>query len=206
MSLHYARLKEHTLGLECFILAWMADAEGLARKFKILAGVLDERTRRLVAVAEAEALGFGGVTAVALASGLSRGTMIRGIAGLKTAPKAAHGQRVRRKGAGRNRTIEQLVEPVTRGDPEFPLRCTCKSVRRLAAELKRTGHQTKSSDGGRVTAPGGLQPTGQSEDFERLVAPGSGCPVSPYQRQNPGISSRPSTRHFRGHKEERTGW
>jgi len=131
----------------------MPDAEaGLAHKFEVLARVLDERTRRLVAAAEAEALGFGGVTAVAQASGLSRGTVIRGMAELKVAPKPTRGQRIRRKGAGRKKTIDQdatlkrdlesLVEPVTRGDPESPLRWTCKSVRQLAAELKRMGHQT----------------------------------------------------------------
>jgi len=89
---------------------------------------------------------------VAQASGLSRGTVIRGIAELKVAPKPARGQRIRRSGAGRKRTIDQdatlkrdlesLVEPVTRGDPESPLRWTCKSVRQLAAELKRMKHQT----------------------------------------------------------------
>jgi transposase len=130
----------------------MPDAEGLARKFEVLSRVLDERTRRLVAAAEAEAIGFGGVTAVAQASGLSRGTVIRGLAEIKTAPKPARGQRIRRKGAGRKRTVDQdatlkrdleaLVEPVSRGDPESPLRWTCKSVRQLATELKRTGHHT----------------------------------------------------------------
>jgi Rhodopirellula transposase DDE domain len=130
----------------------MPEAGGLAHKFDVLARVLDERTRRLVAAAEAEALGFGGVTAVAQASGLSRGTVIRGMAELKTAPKPARGQRIRRKGAGRKRTVDQdatlkrdlesLVEPVTRGDPESPLRWTCKSVRQLAAQLNRLGHQT----------------------------------------------------------------
>ena len=130
----------------------MPDAGGLAHKFDILARVLDERTRRLVAAAEAEALGFGGVTAVAKASGLSRGTVIRGMAELKTAPKPGRGQRIRRKGAGRKRTVDQdptlerdlesLVEPVTRGDPESPLRWTCKSVRQLAAQLDRVGHKT----------------------------------------------------------------
>jgi len=130
----------------------MPDVEGLTRKFEVLAHVLDERTRRLVAAAEAQAIGFGGVTAVAQASGLSRGTVIRGMAEIKTAPKPARGQRIRRKGAGRKRTVDQdttlkrdleaLVEPVTRGDPESPLRWTCKSVRQLATELKRTGHHT----------------------------------------------------------------
>ena len=67
----------------------MPDVEGLVRKFEVLARVLDERTRRLVAAAEAEAIGFGGVTAVAQASGLSRGTVMRGMAEIKTAPKPA---------------------------------------------------------------------------------------------------------------------
>src|SRR5208283_5009505 len=116
----------------------MPDAEGLARKFEVLARVLDERTRRLVAAAEAEAIGFGGVTAVAQASGLSRGTVIRGMAEVKITSNPVRGQRIRRKGAGRKRTVDQdatlkrdleaLVEPVTRGDPESPLRWTCKSV------------------------------------------------------------------------------
>jgi len=78
--------------------------------------------------------------------------VIRGIAELKTAPKSTRRQRIRRKGAGRKRTIDQdatlkrdleaLVEPVTRGHPETPLRWTCKSVRQLAVELQRMGHQT----------------------------------------------------------------
>jgi len=130
----------------------MPDAEILVRKFEVLAAVLDERTRRLVAAAEAKAIGFGGVTLVAQASGLSRGTVIRGIAELKTAPTPTRAQRIRRRGAGRSRAVdrdatlkrdlEALVEPVTRGDPESALRWTCASVRQLAAELNRMGHQT----------------------------------------------------------------
>ena len=130
----------------------MPDAGSLTRKFEVLARVLDERTRRLVAAAEAQAIGFGGVTAVARASGLSRGTVIRGMAELKTAPKPSRGQRIRRKGAGRKRTVDQdatlkrdleaLVEPTTRGDPESPLRWTCKSVRQLASQLNKAGHRT----------------------------------------------------------------
>ena len=130
----------------------MSAVDTLSRKFEALSRVLDERTRRLVAAAEAAAIGFGGVTTVARASGLSRGTVIRGIAELESAPKPTRSQRIRRKGAGRKRTVdydatlkrdlEALVEPVTRGDPETPLRWTCKSVRQLAAELQRLGHQT----------------------------------------------------------------
>src|ERR1035441_4322310 len=138
--------------MECSILALMPAAEALSRKFDVLTRVLDERTRRLVAAAEASAIGYGGVTLVAQASGLSRGTVIRGIADLQTLPKLARSQRIRRRGAGRKRTVDQdatlkrdqetLVEPVTRGHPETPLRWTCKSVRQLAAELQRMGHQT----------------------------------------------------------------
>ncbi len=78
--------------------------------------------------------------------------VFRGLAELKTAPQSGRGQRIRRKGAGRKRTVDQdptlerdlesLVEPVTRGDPESPLRWTCKSVRQLAALLDRMGHKT----------------------------------------------------------------
>jgi hypothetical protein len=130
----------------------MTDAAAIQRKFEALARMVDERTRRLVAAAEALAVGFGGVSLVARASGLSRGTVTRGLAELKAGPKPAGGERIRRKGAGRKRTVEQdptlkrdlevLVEPVTRGHPETPLRWTCKSVRQLAAELQGKGHQT----------------------------------------------------------------
>jgi len=102
----------------------------------------------LVAAAEAEAIGFDGVTAVAQASGLSRGTVIRGLAEIKTAPKPARGQRIRRKGAGRKRTVDQdatlkrdleaLVEPVTRGDQAIGYRTPARghhTSHRMVAEL-----------------------------------------------------------------------
>src|SRR5229473_5158277 len=170
----------------------MPDAAALANKFEVLARVLDERTRRLVAAAEAEAMGFGGISAVAEASGLSRGTVIRGIAELKTATKPARGQRIRRKGAGRKRAVDQdatlvedlerLVEPLTRGDPESALRWTCKSVRKLAEELNQQGHQVShqfvsellhelgySLQANRKTREGGDQPD-RNAQFEHLNA------------------------------------
>ena len=141
----------------------MPDGEtGLVSKFKLLARVLDERARRLVAAAEAESMGFGGVTAVARASGLSRGTVIRGIAELKIAPKAVRGQRIRRKGAGRKRTIDQdaslkrdlesLVEPVTRGDPESS--ATLDLQERAAIGRRTQAHEApnQSSHGGGTSA------------------------------------------------------
>lgn len=110
--------------------------------------------RRLVAAAESEAFGYGGVTVVAGATGVSRRAITQGMKELRQpAPVEDAGAmhaRVRRKGAGRKpiaekdptlvRDLDRLVEPVTRGDPESPLRWTCKSVRKLAQELRQEGH------------------------------------------------------------------
>lgn len=126
----------------------------IQRRFSSLSPFLDERMRRLVAAAESEVIGYGGVTAVARATGVSRRAITEGMKELnqrkrarKTPPAQA---RIRREGAGRKRTVEKdpglvkdldrLVDPVTRGDPESPLRWTCKSVRRLAEELQQEGH------------------------------------------------------------------
>lgn len=108
--------------------------------------------RRLWAAAESAAQGRGGISLVARASHVSRRAIGTGLSELKQKPdRAAHpGLPVRRKGGGRKKTVtkdpvllrdlEKLVEPVTRGDPESPLRWTCKSVRKLAEELRRMGH------------------------------------------------------------------
>ena len=78
-------------------------------------------------------------------------------------------------------------------------------VQECATVGRRTpahGTPDQSPDGGRTTAPDGLQPTGQSKDPGRFFPPSTGCAVSPYQRQNPGIPSRPPARHFGGHKKK----
>ena len=127
----------------------MVDLAGIKKRFSVLSRLLDERSRRLVAGAESLALEHGGISAVSRATGISRPVIRQGIAELKS-PETALTGRVRRPGAGRKRIaekdaailrdLEKLVEPVTRGDPESPLRWTCKSVRRLAEELNRQGH------------------------------------------------------------------
>jgi transposase len=122
-------------------------------RFRSLAPFLDERMRRLVAASESKAIGYGGVSLVAKATGVSRRAITEGMKELKksTSQKIQVGQaRIRRRGAGRKRTVDKdsslledldrLVDPVTRGDPESPLRWTCKSVRRLAEELQHEGH------------------------------------------------------------------
>jgi Rhodopirellula transposase DDE domain len=124
--------------------------EAIAQRFRLLAPVLDERRRRLLAAAEAVALGWGGIARVARATGMSPRVIGEGVAELR-APDPLPVGRVRRPGGGRKRAIdtdptlladlERLVDPVTRGDPESPLRWTSKSVRTLAAELGRLGHR-----------------------------------------------------------------
>src|ERR671919_2928444 len=128
--------------------------QAIAAKFASLEPLLDERTRRLWAAAEARALGRGGIARVAEATGLSRATIRAGLRDLDTPlPADAHqamSERLRRPGGGRRslvdgdprllRVLEGLVDPVTRGDPMSPLRWTCKSAAQLAAALQTQGH------------------------------------------------------------------
>jgi hypothetical protein len=129
----------------------MNEHERIAERYAQVAAILDERGRRAVAAAEALAYGRGGITAVARATGLARGVITLGLKELRgTIPSAAPG-RSRRPGGGRKRldvsdpsvraALERLVEPVSRGDPESPLRWTSKSVRKLAAALGDRGHR-----------------------------------------------------------------
>jgi len=119
----------------------------LANKFAALLPHLDEKQRRLCAAAEARALGHGGITRVAQASGLSRPTIYQGLRDLDQPPIPG---RVRRPGGGRpsiqardptlHAALDAMIEPDTRGDPTSPLRWTCKSTRQLAAALTAQGH------------------------------------------------------------------
>ncbi len=127
----------------------MNDEAAIGVRYAAVAPLLDERARRLVAGAEALALGRGGISAVARATGLARTTVQRGVRDVQAGAAALKG-RVRREGAGRPRAVvrdetlqrdlEALIEPTSRGDPESPLRWTTKSVRKLAEELQRQGH------------------------------------------------------------------
>jgi hypothetical protein len=123
--------------------------ERIRRKFLLLQQALDERSRRLWAATEAMEFGWGGITAVAVATGLSATTISTGLAELRGG-NISEGARVRRPGGGRKSvsehdpalvpTLEGLVEPTTRGDPESPLRWTIKSTRVLAEELTQQAH------------------------------------------------------------------
>ena len=127
--------------------------ERIRRKFQALEVVLDERSRRQWAASEARELGYGGVSAVSHATGCARDTIrlgMRELAHRELHPDELTADRLRKPGGGRKQhaqadpflvsALEALVEPLTRGDPESPLRWTCKSTRRLADELSRGGH------------------------------------------------------------------
>jgi DDE family transposase len=133
----------------------MHDAKVIARirrKYQALRPEMDERMRRQWAAAEARELGWGGVSAVACATRLSRTTITAGLRelDLSQTQRSLESLRVRRPGGGRRSlaesdpqlwaALEGLVEPLTRGDPDSPLRWTCKSTRRLADELTRRKH------------------------------------------------------------------
>lgn len=133
-------------------------------KYAAIADDLDERARRRWAAAEARSLGWGGITLVAAATGISDRTIRTGIKELDD-PNAAPINRQRREGGGRKasevrqpelrRALDALIEPVTRGDPMSPLRWTCKSTHTLATELRRQGFDVGSNTVSRLLRSAG---------------------------------------------------
>ena len=130
----------------------------IGQRWKVMHAALDERQRRLLVAVEAKVLGRGGITAVAVATGVSRSTIMAGLNEIEAMQTnkatqqepAALSTRTRRAGAGRKSAAVKdetlvadllaLVDPVTRGDPQSALRWTCKSLRALSDELKTRGH------------------------------------------------------------------
>jgi hypothetical protein len=120
----------------------------LSKKFAIVMPHLNEKQRRLLLAAEAKMIGWGGVSKVAKASGISRVTVHKAVAEIENQTIIA--ERIRKPGGGRKDIaeyypgildkLESLVDPVTRGDPMSPLRWTCKSTRHLSQELTRKGY------------------------------------------------------------------
>ena len=147
-------------------------------KYATLRQVLDERTRRFWAGTEARALGYGGQTIVAEATGISRSTINIGLREIKEEVHGAKGKRIRISGGGRKcltdldpqvkSDLESLVGPTTRGDPESSLRWTCKSTRQLSEALKKKGHKI-----GRQAVARLLHNTGYSLQGNRKTREGS---------------------------------
>jgi hypothetical protein len=156
----------------------MIDVEGIRQRFSAVSPFLNERGRRVLAAAEAAAAGYGGIAAVTAATGIAASTIGRGLRELSQPQEL---DRVRRLGGGRKTTAEKdatllsdlgaLVEPSSRGDPESPLRWTCKSVRRLAEELQSQGHRV-----GRTLVSELLDTMGYSLQGNRKTLEGSDHP------------------------------
>jgi transposase len=153
----------------------------LHQKYQALAPFMDERFLRRWAASEAQALGWGGASAVTQATGISRTTIRSGIAELhRSTPDSSPG-RIRKPGAGRPRLSERnprllddlhaLLEPATRGDPEAPLLWTSKSTRNLADELVDLGHEVSHDTIGRL-----LEEIGYSLQANRKTLEGKDHP------------------------------
>src|SRR5919202_4330309 len=158
----------------------MIDPDGIRQRYAALSSILDERGRRLLVAAEARAAGYGGFAAVWRATGFATSTMGRGLRELAEAPTLAAG-RVRRAGGGRKpvveadpdlmRDLKALVEPTARGDPEGPLRWTCKSLRRLADELQAQGHRISRTLVGELLHGLGFSPQANAKTHEGVSHP-----------------------------------
>jgi hypothetical protein len=128
----------------------VVDERAIGERYRLLnaQGVLDERTRRLWAAAEARSAGYGGLAAVVRATGIAESTVLRGLADLDSEQRPVPGKVRRHPGRtpilerepGLAEDLERLVDPVTRGDPESPLRWTSKSGAKLAEALREMGH------------------------------------------------------------------
>jgi hypothetical protein len=167
-------------------------------KFEALAPVMDERLTRLWAAAEAEAYGRGGPAAVTKATGILGKRILAGrrdLAALRASPptEPAQEQRIRKPGAGRKRledtqpglveALDALIDPSTRGDPESPLRWTCKSTRRLAEELTTQGFQISPTKVGELLAADGYSLQGNSKTREGSQHPDRNAQFERISRQ-----------------------
>lgn len=159
------------------------DTSQIAQRYNLIKWALDERLRRLVAAAEAKVLGHGGISAVAECTGVSRRSIHAGLKELEVSQfQESEGKaRIRRPGAGRKSVLEidstlqsdleLLIEPVTRGDPESPLRWTCKSLRTLADELGRQGHKVSHTHIGKLLVSLGYSLQGNKKTLEGTSHP-----------------------------------
>ena len=164
----------------------MQDAQVIARiqtKYKSLEPEMDERMQRQWAASEAREVGWGGITAVARATGISRTTITVGLRELMLPEeeRMREAGRIRRPGGGRKpvteidpgilAALEALIQPTTRGDPESPLRWTCKSTENLAKELTRQNHPVRARTVARL-----LREVGYSLQGNRKTREGSSHP------------------------------
>ena len=128
----------------------MNESSEIKERYNLIKPFLNEKVRRLFLAAESKVIGWGGIEKVSRETGVSSDTISKGCKELEEVPEVIESGKIREPGGGRKKLIEtdptllsdldSLVEPTARGDPESPLRWTCKSTRKLARELKNMGH------------------------------------------------------------------
>jgi transposase len=157
----------------------------IGKKFRTLSSMMNEKLKRRWAACEALALGRGGLSAVAAATGMSRATIRKGIREVEQnfgdLASRISGERIREAGAGRPQlatqdpglvlALKRLIEPATRGEPTSPLLWTSKSTRRLAQQLQEQGHQVSYRSVARL-----LQELGYSLQANRKTREGKQHP------------------------------
>jgi hypothetical protein len=173
--------------------------EQVRQRFAVMRQILDERQLRLWAAAEAKSLGYGGGAMVTRATGIRSKRLSKGareLQELERSPSSekAREQRVRQPGAGRKplteidptlwSALEALVDPVTRGDPESPLRWSAKSTRNLALELKMRGHQVSASSVGKLLRAHGYSLQGTRKTLEGEQHPDRNAQFEHINRQS----------------------
>mgnify|MGYP003790445565 FL=1 len=124
----------------------MDELSAIKCRYDYINRFLNEKTRRLFLASEAKTIGWGGIEKVSRATGVSSDTISKGCKELEDEPEIIESGKIRKSGGGRKKLVDtdatllsdldNLIEPTTRGDPESPLRWTCKSTRKLARELK----------------------------------------------------------------------
>ena len=128
----------------------MNESSEIKDRYNFIKPFFNEKARRLFLASEAKVLGWGGIEKVSRETGVSNDTISKGCRELEEEAEIIESGKIRKPGGGRKKLIEtdstllsdldSLIEPTVRGDPESPLRWTCKSTRQLARELKSMGH------------------------------------------------------------------
>ena len=187
-------------------------------RYDALRPVLDERSRRVWAGAEAQAIGRGGIARVAEATGMARDTVREGLRQVQAGEAelaAAGSERQRRPGGGRKKlaeraprlraALERKLDPVTRGDPMGPLRWTCLSAERLAEALRAEGHAVSGRSVNRPAARARLQLAVESQDAGGSATRRPGRAVPVHRPPGAGVPGPRAASRLGGFEEERVG-
>ena len=187
------------------------------RKYRVVAPELDERRRRQWAAAEAREIGYGGVSVVARATGLARSTIHAGLRDVRASrrQRVRAAERIRRAGGGRRplttsdpallAALLALIEPTTRGDPESPLRWTCKSTTQLADELTEQRHPVSPRTVATLLKGAGYSLQAQPENAGRDLASRSRRPVSVSHAADHRVPSARAAHDLGRYEEEGIG-